>query len=254
MSRDAYLPYAPLGVLKPFAEELWIADGPEVRMHYWGVSLPFPTRMTVARLPGGDLWVHSPVAWNEQLGHALAALGPVRHIVAPNSLHYSWLGEWQARYPAARSYGLPGFRDTAHRPIAVDESLRLRPPDQWGGAFAQCIVPGSLLTEVEFFHQRSRTLVLTDLIENFEPRRVRSRLLRWLIRLSGAADPDGKAPIDMRWSFHRHRAQVRAAAETMIGWAPERIILAHGRCYERDGTAELRRAFRWVLPRSAWQA
>jgi hypothetical protein len=33
----------------------------------------------------------------------------------------------------------------------------------------------------------------------------------------------------------------------MIGWAPERIILAHGRWYPRDGVAELERAFRWVL-------
>lgn len=32
-----------------------------------------------------------------------------------------------------------------------------------------------------------------------------------------------------------------------LGWNPERIILAHGRWYRRDGTAELRRAFRWLL-------
>jgi hypothetical protein len=33
----------------------------------------------------------------------------------------------------------------------------------------------------------------------------------------------------------------------MVAWAPERIVLAHGRCYEADGTAELKRAFRWIL-------
>jgi hypothetical protein len=33
----------------------------------------------------------------------------------------------------------------------------------------------------------------------------------------------------------------------MIAWDPERIILAHGRWYERNGTAELKRAFRWLL-------
>ncbi|MCP5170337.1 MAG: hypothetical protein H6999_11365 [Hahellaceae bacterium] len=32
----------------------------------------------------------------------------------------------------------------------------------------------------------------------------------------------------------------------MLQWQPERIILAHGRWYAHDGTAELRRAFRWV--------
>jgi hypothetical protein len=33
----------------------------------------------------------------------------------------------------------------------------------------------------------------------------------------------------------------------MLGWDPERIVLAHGRWYEANGSAELRRAFRWVL-------
>jgi hypothetical protein len=32
-----------------------------------------------------------------------------------------------------------------------------------------------------------------------------------------------------------------------VAWQPERIILAHGRWYEKDGTEELRRAFRWLL-------
>jgi hypothetical protein len=32
----------------------------------------------------------------------------------------------------------------------------------------------------------------------------------------------------------------------MIGWQPERMILAHGRWYERDAVGELRRAFRWL--------
>ncbi|HEX7657508.1 MAG TPA: DUF4336 domain-containing protein, partial [Sphingomonas sp.] len=64
---------------------------------------------------------------------------------------------------------------------------------------------------------------------------------------SGAVDPDGKAPIDMRATFWRHRDRLRAAVRTMIAWGPERVILAHGRWYDRDGAAELRRAFRWAL-------
>ena len=247
MSRDAFIPYAPLDTLKPFAENLWIVDGPEIRMDYCGIKLPFPTRMTVARLPSGDLWVHSPIAWSDALGLELAKLGSVRHLIASNTLHYWHLPEWQARFSEARSYGAPGLAGKAKRPLHLDATLGDEPPQDWEGAFAQCVVPGRLLTEVDFFHRASRTLILTDLIENFEPRRVRNRALRWIMRWSGATDPDGKAPIDMQWSFRATRKQVRAAAERMIGWAPERVVLAHGRCYDRDGTAELHRAFRWVL-------
>lgn len=247
MSSDAFIDYAPLNTLKPVADEVWIVDGPEIGMRYFGLTLPFPTRMTIVRLPDGDLWVHSPIAWNDDLGVAITALGFVRYLVAPNTLHYWNLPEWQARFPRAHSYGPPGLAGKARRPLQIDETLGDAPPQAWADVFDQCLVPGRLLTEVDFCHRPSRTLILTDLIENFEPSRVRSPLLRWVMRTFGAADPDGKAPLDMQWSFLGHRRQVRAAAERMIGWAPERIIIAHGRCYDANAVTELRRAFRWVL-------
>jgi hypothetical protein len=33
----------------------------------------------------------------------------------------------------------------------------------------------------------------------------------------------------------------------MLSWQPERVVFAHGRWFERDGTARLRHAFRWIL-------
>ena len=241
---SAFQAYAPLNTLKPFAPDLWIVDGPEIAMRFpLGLHFPFPTRMTVVRLPSGVLWVHSPIAWNDALGEAVAALGPVRHLVAPNTLHYSYLPDWHRRFPEARTYGVPGLQ--AHLP-GLDALLGDSPPAEWEEAFDQVLVPGSTLTEVDFFHRPSRTLILTDLIENFEPRRIRNPLLRWVVRLAGPIDPDGKAPIDMQWSFRGHRKQLHAAVDRMRAWQPERIVLAHGRCYDRDGAAELRRAFRWV--------
>ncbi len=247
MSSEAFTPYAPLNTLKPIADEVWLVDGPEIGMRYLGLTFPFPTRMTVIRLPSGDLWVHSPIAWNDDLGSQICALGPVRYLIAPNTLHYWYLPDWQTRFQRSRSYGPPGLVQKARRPLSVDETLGDRPPQPWAAVFDQCVVPGRVLTEVDFFHRPSRTLILTDLIENFEPSRVHSSLLRQTIKAFGAADPDGKAPLDMQWSFVGYRQTLRAAVERMIGWAPERIILAHGRCYGTQAVAELRRAFRWVL-------
>jgi hypothetical protein len=216
-------------------------------MRAMGMTFPFPTRMTVVRLPSGDLWLHSPIAWSGELARSIADLGRVRYLVAPNTLHFSYLAAWRDRFPEARTYGAPGLATRTKNPLFVDESLGDLAPDAWEGVFDQSVVRGSALTEVDFFHRASGTLILTDLIENFEPNRVRNRWLRWLIRWAGAADPDGKAPLDMRLSFLGHRRELRQAVERMITWAPERIILAHGRCYETDGAAELRRAFRWIL-------
>jgi hypothetical protein len=101
------------------------------------------------------------------------------------------------------------------------------------------------MEEIIFFDRRTRTLILADLIENFEAEKV-GGFHAWLIRLAGAADPDGKAAIDLRLTFLGRKKEARSALERMLAWKPERVIMAHGRWYERDGTGELRRAFRWV--------
>jgi hypothetical protein len=236
--------YEPHFVPKAVAEGLWTADGPPIRF----MGLPFPTRTTVARLADGTLWVHSPIAPDPGLLDRLAALGPVRHLVAPNWIHYAWIGDWQRLFPEARAWAAPGVADRAAckgKVLRFDAELGDATPAAWSGDLDQHLVDASRIhREVVFFHCASRTLILTDLIENFEPHHV-PLWTRPLIRLAGNRDPDGKPPLDMRASFDR--AALRASVERMLAWEPERIVLAHGRCYESDGAAELRRAFRWVL-------
>ena len=89
--------------------------------------------------------------------------------------------------------------------------------------------------------------MLADLIENFEPHKVGSLALRWLTKLGGVAAPDGQTPRDLRATFARQRPAMKAAVERMIAWNPERVIIAHGRWFETEGAAELRRSFRWLL-------
>lgn len=245
---DAFVPYAPLDTLKPVAEDVWIVDGPEIRMRWGWLRIPFPTRMTVVRLPDRGLWLHSPIAPDERVVEALAGIGRVAHIVAPNTLHYWYVPSWAAHFPNATVWLAPGLPEKAKRPLPAHRLLAAAAPDEWRGTVDQVMVTGDVLNEVDFFHRPSRTAILTDLIENFEPARVRSRFWRTIIRWSGAVDPDGKAPIDMRATFRHHRNAVRAAVETMIGWDPVRVIIAHGRWYDSNGTAELHRAFRWILP------
>jgi len=246
---DEDLLYRPIGTLKPVADGVWIVDGPAVTLSVLGADLSFPTRMTLVRLADGGLWCHSPVALDEALCAQVQALGPVRHLVSPNRLHYLSIGEWQRAWPQALAWASPGVRERAAehgRDVRFDADLRDAPPPDWAGQIDQLLFRGSrYLHELVFFHRASATLVLADLIENFELQRVQHKW-RWLVRLAGAADPDGKAPLDMRMTFWGHEAEAAACLRRMLAWAPERVVLAHGRWYERDGTAELRRAFRWL--------
>jgi hypothetical protein len=240
------VPYAPLNVPKAFGEAIWIVDGPEIRMDYLMTSIPFPTRMTIVRLEDGRLWVHSPIAPDAALFDAVDALGEVAWLVAPNSLHYWYVADWQRRYPAARTAAVPGLATKAKRPFPIDAKLDGVGEAPFGGAIEMVFVPGTAVEEAVFFHRASRTVILTDLIENFELPRVKSRLLRALIRLSGAAAPHGKAPIDLRLTFRPKRRAVRAAVARILAWDCERIVMAHGRPHDSGGAAELRRAFRWA--------
>lgn len=241
--------YPPLNTLKPVTDDIWIVDGPLIEFGPPLLRMPFPTRMSVIRI-GRKLFIHSPTPLTAGLKTEIAAIGAPAWIIGPNRIHYWWIPEWCDAYPDAVAYLAPRIMDQAGD--RLDEvSHRCRPLDDrsaypWDGAIDTLLVHGSYMSEIVFFHRASRTLVLTDMIENFEPQKLGlfARVLTWL---GGAQHPDGKMPRDMRLTYRARAAELRMAVDTMIGWNPARIIVAHGKWYERDGADELRRAFRWLV-------
>ncbi len=241
--------YEPTGALKPVTDGVWVVDGPVIGFGYLGLRFPFPTRMTIVRLADSGLWVHSPTELPPALKREVDAVGPVRHLIAPNRIHYWWVEDWAAAYPDAITFAAPGVRQQArrkgrfadyHADLAEDGAY------PWSGDLKMLLVPGGYLTEAVFSHDASRTLVMTDLIQNYERQKIASLFFRFMARLSGAVDPDGKMPFDLRMTFFRHRKRLTEAVRTMIPWQPQRLIFAHGRWYEEDAVAELKRAFRWL--------
>lgn len=237
--------YEPLNTLKPVAQDIWLIDGPAIRFY----GMPFSTRATVIRLADGGLWVHSPTHLTEDLRAELDALGPVRHLIAPNWIHYAWVHHWQAAWPEAQAWAAPGVTDRAARkgvPVKFDHALGDQAPADWAGQIEQMIVKGSFVhREAVFFHTASRTLILTDLIENFDP----GKLPWWMriaTRIGGIQAPDGAMPRDMRLTFRNHFDALSDCVNRMVAWGPERVILAHGEWFRQDGAARLKRAFRWL--------
>lgn len=241
--------YEPINTLKPVAPDIWIADGPVARMATPFGAMPFPTRMTIVRLHDGSVWCHSPIAPDEGLFEAIDALGPVRHLVSPNPLHYASIAAWKRRYPDALAWASPGVRRRAASQkieAAFDADLAVLPPDAWASEIDQVDFRGSrVIEEFVFFHRASATVILADLIENFEARKL-TRGMRWIARFGGVLDPDGKAPLDMRMTFLGRKPVARECFERIMAWHPRRAILAHGRWYPENAEAELQRAFRWL--------
>lgn len=248
MLRQTHWTYPPLNTLKPVAEDVWIVDGPVIRFGAPWLKAPFPTRATIFRLGGGSLFVHSPTPLVPELRAEIEQAGIPRWIIGPNRLHYWWIPDWRAAYPEAKIYLAPKITYQAGARLNFDgELLDRRSGYPWDDSIATLPIAGRYMTEVEFFHRPSRTLVLTDLIENFEAKKIETLTMRFLTWAGGVRDPHGSTPRDLRMTFSNNRPALKAAVESMIGWNPERVILAHGRWYDRNGAAELKRAFQWIL-------
>jgi len=242
--------YEPLNTLKQIAGNIWVVDGPVIHMDVLRIGIPFSTRMTIVKLQDGSLWCHSPIAPNQQLFKEINQLGEVKYLISPNKLHYAYIKEWQKQYPEAYSWASPGVEKRAQSQnieTHFDYLLEDQPPLEWKNSIEQFIFKGSsVIEEVVFFHTSSQTLILTDLIENFETDKISSYFWKNIYKLAGIAHPDGKMPIDMRLTFIGNKAEARKSYEQLLKWEPEKIIIAHGKWFERNGTEELKRAFRWL--------
>ena len=249
MPNDESATYPPINTLKRVADNVWTVDGPVIRFGMPWPKFPFPTRMTVVRLISGNSSSTRRRRSRHRCKTEIAREGKVCFIVGPNRIHYWWITEWNAAFPDAHVYLAPRIKEQAKGRIAFEGTpLAAANGYPWDAEIATLPVPGSYMTEVEFFHRASRTLILTDLIENFEPEKVGSFFLRLLTWIGGVSPPQGGLPRDLRLNFTwRHKDELRAAVKTMLAWDPERVIIAHGRWYERNGAAELRRVFRWAL-------
>ena len=240
--------YPPLNTLKRVAENVWIVDGPAIKFGFPWPKFDFPTRMTICRLPERRLFVHSPTELDEDLRKQVDGLGEVTWIVEPNRIHYWWAPEWRAAYPDAEVWLAPRIREQAGKRIDFEtKELADAEGYPWDEAIDTFAIEGGFMTEYDFFHRPSRTLILTDLIENFETDKTGNPILRMLLHIGGVAAPGGEMPRDLRMTFKSHTAEMRREVEAMIAREPERVVIAHGKWFEENGTEELKRAFHWLL-------
>lgn len=241
--------YDPINTLKPVADNIWIVDGPVIRMSYSGGSLPFPTRMVVIRLETGDLFLWSPIRYDAALAGKVSELGRVAHLISPNKIHYAGISEWKQVFPDAISWASPGVRERAesqHIDIVFDRDLGDEPPAAWADDIGQTVMRGSrMIEEVIFFHRSSRTLILADLIERFDPDKT-PRRWHWLYRLAGVMERDAQIPLDLRLTWLGRKERAQPALKQMLDWDPARIIIAHGNWFEGAGAQQICRSFRWL--------
>ncbi|MDC3956714.1 DUF4336 domain-containing protein [Polyangium jinanense] len=220
--------------LVSLAEDLWAAEHP-VKMP-GGVRMD--TRMTVVRLPGEKLWVHSPIPIDDTLAAELTKLGKISYLVAPNLYHNLFLGRASERFPEARVFAPPGLEKKIPS-LRIDEVLSADTPATWADVFTQRLVEGApQMQEVAFLHRPSKTLVVSDLLFNIE--RPEGLATKVVLTMMGTR---GKLARSRMWNFiTKDKAAWRASVREVVALDFDRLIMAHGEVVASGAKARVNEA------------
>ena len=199
-------------------------------------------RMTVVKLAGGGLWVHSPIRPSDAVCAGLDELGPVAHIVAPNRFHHLFAGELAERYPAATVHLAPGL--AAKRPdLPAAGILPDDAPEAWEADLDWAFFAGiPMANEVVFLHKLTRTLIVCDLAFHVGPEAPWAT--RVMFKLIGHFGDLG--PTRFERLMVRDRAAARASLDAILEWDFDRVVVSHGTVFETGGRDALRRNFEWL--------
>lgn len=198
--------------------------------------------MIAVRLPGGELWVHSPIALEAELREELEAVGRVGFLVAPSLMHDRFAAEWAAAFPQATLWLAPGLAER-RRDLPRHGVLGHAPEPAWASVLDQHPVAGMpRMNEVVFLHRPTRTLILTDLAVHFSScDSLWTRAYLWANHAYGRLGCTYVLRL-----LTRDREAARRSLDRILEWDFDRVIMSHGQVLERDGPEALRRAFAWL--------
>jgi hypothetical protein len=220
--------------LESAGEGLWTAAAP---LRLAGAEIG--TRMTIVALPAGGLGLISPISIDDALAQDLASLGEVRALIAPNAMHHLFLREAATRYPNAVCFLAPGVEKKLGTPPPGARDLGEAPDPLWAGVLEQVVVRGiPMLNEVAFFHPPSKSLILTDLLFNYDPAPGGwTGVFLWLDGAYGSL-----AMSRLLRLVARDRAALRSAIARILEWDFERIVVTHGANVTDDARQRFARA------------
>lgn len=222
-------------MLEPFGDDVWTATR---KARFFGVETG--SRMTIVRLRGGGLFVHSPVALDEATRSAVDALGEVSAVVAPSVFHHLHVAAWMAAYPRAVFAACPGLEwkrpDLAFHFVTADH-----PHATWAGDLEQVYFSSRRENEVVFYSPRHKLFVCADALIHLSTHP--DRTTRFVARLMGN-DAPGVGYLEP--VMIRNRRLARRQADRILEWDFDRAVLAHGATLERDAKESFRHAYAWL--------
>jgi hypothetical protein len=173
----------------------------------------------------------------------LDSLGPARFVVAASAIHgHRFMEQYRDAYPDAELLAPPGL-DRRRKDLAFDGLLGSAPDPRWSDDIDQTPFLGHLIPEVVYLHRASRTLIVGDLlVHETRPSAPLATRLAW--RLEGTYGALA-VPRSLRVTT-RNKRSARAAAQRILSWDFDRIIVGHGDIFESGGKQAFERAMSWL--------
>lgn len=229
MTMADYQLYSPQGEPVRVDQGIWTVEGPTVPYRVGPFTVPCPTRSTLLADPEGQIWIHSPVAYSRNLHASIEALGPIAGLIAPNSFHHLSLGEWSSHLADASIVIAPDlegrFGALKPRMMALAQFGRTNGP-KW---LATEIVDGGSWCEIAFYHYSSRSLVLTDILQNFDLARITGWPAKALLTVCGARRGPVVSIELLAMAFRAGKLpQVRESLAKIQRMSARRVLIAHG--------------------------
>ena len=206
----------------------------------------FPCRMAVVKLDDG-LLVWSPFP-PEYCLQQIQALGSIRWIVAPNSLHWLWAGalakavrDGGGRVTLLAAPGLETKPEVVATGVVWDAYLPRGAPREWAGVVDCVHIQGiPLVEEVVLIHQPTRTLFGAELAFNFQrgdPKLDVTCPMNWYFDAM-----DGYRPccLSRTFKYLSDARAVKASVEEVLAIGFERYVPAHGAIIESGAEAAMR--------------
>lgn len=225
-------------MLTQLAPEVFTETIPHAMM-----GLQFGARMDLVRLPEGGVLVYSPLPLTPERQAEVAALGPVRAIVAPNLMHHLYAGDWKAAFPEAMLYGAEGLAKK-RSDLRFDGLLRPGEPAPWGGdsLSLHAIAGHGRMQECALVHRPSGTLLCCDLVSNMPDSG------HWMTSFyQGLMGFRGKPAFSrfLRTTF-TDRAAARRSLDALLQEPFQRVVMAHGEVIPEGGPDILREVHAWL--------
>jgi len=202
------------------------------------MGMQFGSRMTAIKTGSGVI-LHSPVPIDLELKSKIEQIGDVKYIIAPNKYHYLFLVDAANSFPHAKTVVAPGLEQKLPN-FKYDYQL---PDCAFSDELIAFFIKGwDTFGETVFYHQKTKSLIVSDFIQEFD--QSKPFWTRMYSKIMGFYNKPGLS-LPLRLAI-RNKKLFKDTLERILELEVETVIPAHGNII-RTGNAGIREAYSWLL-------